>query len=228
MRPRRRCPHLATGPRSTPDDLEYSHVSARGVYAADKEALVFRAGRTAPDAAIEPGFWVMTPLMLPGGASVLVNRGFIAADAKDKPRAPPVGEVTVTGLLRAPEEHGAFTPADAPDKGQWFTRDPAAIAAAMGIAQQAAPFSIDADAAPAPPGQPAGGATVIDIPNSHLSYAITWFGLAAALAAMTIISAMRRRGGFQGAGRDDASATAATTSAAPPRDSGSSVSPNQT
>ena len=40
---------------------------------------------------------------------------------------------------------------------------------------------IDADATPNPGGWPRGGQTIIDIPNNHLSYALTWFGLAVVL-----------------------------------------------
>jgi surfeit locus 1 family protein len=40
---------------------------------------------------------------------------------------------------------------------------------------------IEADATPNPGGWPEGGKTVVDFPNNHLQYAITWFGLAAGL-----------------------------------------------
>jgi surfeit locus 1 family protein len=40
---------------------------------------------------------------------------------------------------------------------------------------------IEADATPNPGGWPKGGQTVVDLPNNHLSYAVTWFGLALCL-----------------------------------------------
>jgi surfeit locus 1 family protein len=46
------------------------------------------------------------------------------------------------------------------------------------------PFFIDAGKAPNPGGLPVGGVTIIDLPNNHLQYAITWYGLAAALAGV--------------------------------------------
>ena len=55
-----------------------------------------------------------------------------------------------------------------------------------------APFSIDADATPNPGGWPKGGATVMKIPNNHLSYALTWFALAATLAAVTAVFIAKR------------------------------------
>ena len=54
------------------------------------------------------------------------------------------------------------------------------MAAADGL-HLAAPVVIEADATPNPGGWPKGGQTVVDFPNNHLSYAMTWFGLAAGL-----------------------------------------------
>jgi surfeit locus 1 family protein len=39
---------------------------------------------------------------------------------------------------------------------------------------------------------PIGGVTIIDLPNSHLQYAVTWYGLAVALAAIVAISWWRK------------------------------------
>ena len=74
----------------------------------------------------------------------------------------------------------------------------------------AAPVVIEADAAPNPGGWPKGGQTVVTFRNEHLSYAITWFGLAAGLhrrlsrlshvqgpAALELNGGRRRVVGFQ-------------------------------
>jgi surfeit locus 1 family protein len=44
-----------------------------------------------------------------------------------------------------------------------------------------APELVEADAAPNPGGWPRGGRTVVEFRNQHLSYAVTWFGLALGL-----------------------------------------------
>lgn len=124
----------------------------------------------------------MTPLRLADGARIIVNRGFIPADQKDRFAASTpdaTNQTAVTGLMRASEPRNWFTPADDPARGQWFTRDPAAIAAALKI-DRAAPFTIDADAG-APGELPQGGETILAFPNNHLGYAFTWFGMALAL-----------------------------------------------
>jgi surfeit locus 1 family protein len=55
-------------------------------------------------------------------------------------------------------------------------------------------FFLDADATPNPSGYPIGGVTQIDLPNNHLAYAVTWYGLAAALVVIAAL-AMRRKAG---------------------------------
>ena len=124
---------------------------------------------------------------------MLVNRGFVPLDRMDaatRREGQVAGIVTVTGLLRLPEERSWFTPADDPARGIWQERDPAAIAKAYGLAR-AAPFFIDADASPNPGGLPQGGETKLVFPNRHLEYAITWFGLAFALLAVFVAFARK-------------------------------------
>ena len=132
-------------------------------------------------------------MRLAEGGEIIVNRGFVPAELKDPARRAAgqiAGEVTVAGLMRRPETRNRFTPADQPDKNLWFTRDPRR-SPRIGAAD-AAPFSIDADDTPNPGGWPKGGATVMTIPNNHLSYALTWFALAATLAAVTVAFAIKR------------------------------------
>ena len=174
-------PRQSEWPALKPEDYEYRHVSLRGRFDGH-EALVFRG--SGPEAGEGPGYLVLSPLILPDGAAVIVNRGFVAGNAKDAAsHAPPAGEVTVTGLMREREPRNLFTPADRPDKDLWFTRDPGAIAAHFRLAG-AAPFSVDEDYSDDAKALPRGGTSVIAFPNNHLSYALTWFGLATALAGV--------------------------------------------
>jgi surfeit locus 1 family protein len=164
-----------------PDDYEYRHVSLRGRFDS-REALVFRG--SGPDAGEGPGYLVLAPLILADGTAVIVNRGFVPGSPQEAAtHAPPRGEVAVTGLMREPEARNLFTPADQPEKNLWFTRDPGAIAAHFGL-RRAAPFSVDADFSGDPKALPRGGTTVIAFPNNHIGYALTWFGLALALAGV--------------------------------------------
>jgi cytochrome oxidase assembly protein ShyY1 len=90
---------------SVPKDLVWRTVTATGRYDTAHEVVV--RGRTEPGGS-SIGYFVLTPLALSDGrGSVLVNRGWVesAADATSYPSvpAPPSGEVTVTGRLRADE-----------------------------------------------------------------------------------------------------------------------------
>ncbi|MEA2758577.1 MAG: surfeit locus 1 family protein [Methylobacteriaceae bacterium] len=173
-----------------PEDYEYRHVMLRARFDR-REALVFRG--SGPEPGEGPGYLVLAPLILPDGSAVIVNRGFVPSVAKDgSTHAPLPGEVAVTGLMREPEPRNLFTPSDQPDKNQWFTRDPRAIANHFGLSR-VAPFTVDADFSGNPKALPRGGTTVIAFPNSHLAYALTWFGLAATLAGVFVAWAWSRR-----------------------------------
>jgi len=67
-----------------------------------------------------------------------------------------------------------------------------AKSASLRAAAEIVPIFIDADATPNPGGFPIGGVTLIDLPNSHLQYAVTWYGLAAALAGVMGVVLWRR------------------------------------
>jgi surfeit locus 1 family protein len=140
------------------------------------------------------GYYLMTPLRLQDGAIVMVNRGFVPTDLRDpakRPQGQLSGEVTVTGLVRAPEERNPFTPADDPARNTWFARDPQAIARAHSLSQ-VAPFYVEADATPNPGGWPKGGQTRLELPNNHLQYAFTWYGIALTLVGVFTAFAWRR------------------------------------
>lgn len=165
-----------------PVDYDFTHVRTTGRFLGGRDALVFM--KPPEGAGREPGYMVVTPFAVAGGGVALVERGFLpASKAEDVAgRAPPAGEMTISGLMRAPQSRNIFTPADAPERFIWYTRDPAAIAATLGLAG-AAPFTLALDGPPAagPNGFPRLVPTTPEIANNHLSYAFTWFSLAAAL-----------------------------------------------
>ena len=158
----------------TRDKDQYRRVTVRGRFLHDKETLV----QAVTDAG--GGFWVMTPLFDDRGFTVLINRGFVPSGRRD-PAVRADGQVegpqTVTGLLRITEPKGGFLRANDPAGDRWRSRDVAAIAARRDLTT-IAPYFIDADARSNPGGWPRGGLTVIRFANSHLVYALTWFGMA--------------------------------------------------
>ena len=181
-------------PRLDPKQYEYRHVRATGVYDFAHQVFVFRALEAPRGRYGGQGYLVMTPLRLADGAIIIVNRGFTPAERKDavSSQTPTGSPIEVVGLMRASEPRNWFTPSDDPAKGDWYTRDPAAIAAAMKL-DRVARFTIDADASPDPAALPEGGETILAFPNNHLSYALTWFGMALALAGVFTAFAWKKR-----------------------------------
>ncbi|WP_369751564.1 MULTISPECIES: SURF1 family protein [unclassified Pandoraea] len=191
---------------------EYRHVSLSGTYQFDKDTLV----QAVTD--LGGGFWVLTPLRTADGGEVLINRGFVPPGWKESVPAVPAGEVTVTGLLRMPEPGGGFLRKNAPSENLWYSRDVAAIATARGLTSaDVAPFFVDADGKPGADASralvsgdaeavtgrapaldyPVGGLTVVQFPNNHMSYLLTWYALAimSAVAGGFVIRLELRKGG---------------------------------
>lgn len=173
-----------------PAAWEYRRVRVEGTFRHEAEMPI--AGRTWAN---KPGWHVVTPLVRSdGGGTVLVNRGFVLHETRD-PASRAAGQVpgvvTVEGLVRVPGRVSWLQPDNRPQQNTWFWYDIPAMARHAGIAD-AAPVIVEAGPAPNPGGQPVGGQTVVNIPNDHLNYALTWYGLAAALLVMWAVGSYRR------------------------------------
>jgi surfeit locus 1 family protein len=171
-------PARADWPQVNAANDEYRHVRVTGTFLHDKETLTQASTR------LGAGFWVLTPLRAADGTVVLVNRGFVPPEARERASRAATeakGEVTVAGLLRITEPKGGFLRKNEPAADRWFSRDVQAIGAAKGLAD-VAPYFVDAEADPSISAEtadyPVRGLTVIAFPNSHLVYALTWYGLA--------------------------------------------------
>jgi surfeit locus 1 family protein len=178
---------------------EYRRVRLTGTFLHDRETLVQAS------TALGSGYWVLTPLKTADGPVVLINRGFVLPERRDRPgRGASGASVTVIGLLRLTEPGGTFLRRNDPAHDRWYSRDVSAISAARGLTG-CPPFFVDAEAATAPQDEsggqavPVAGLTVIAFRNDHLVYAVTWYALAlmAAVAAghLVLVEARSRRDG---------------------------------
>ncbi len=154
---------------------DYLHVALQGYFLNAKESYVFTT-----DAGGDAVYHVLTPFVSVHGQTFMADRGMVPKEKLDpatRREGLIAGETTLNGIWRRPDRPGFFTPSpDAPHR-IWYARDLKAIAAADRVSL-AAPVIIEADATPNQGGWPKGGQTVVDFPNNHLSYAMTWFGLA--------------------------------------------------
>lgn len=169
-------------------DVDYMPVTATGTFVHEGERHFFSTWQGIS------GFDILTPLQLDDGRYVLINRGFVPYDLKDpakRAEGQVTGEVTITGLARNPllAKPSSMLPDNDPAKNMFYWKDRDVMAATAGLPAGYAlvPILIDADKAPNPGGLPIGGVTIIDLPNSHLQYAVTWYGLAAALAGVLLV-----------------------------------------
>ncbi len=196
-------PPAADWPSLPPETFEYRHVQVQGHWLAEKTVLIQAT------TALGQGFWVLTPLQQADGTAVLVNRGFVPGGQRDQWLPPATGAaadgpVTVQGLLRKTEPDGGFLRHNDPVGQRWYSRDVAAIARARQL-PATAPFFVDAglpdpaialnpEAASARAGTwPRQGLTVVRFSNSHLVYALTWFGLAMMVLGSGVLVARYER-----------------------------------
>jgi surfeit locus 1 family protein len=169
---------------------DFRPVIVEGAFRHDLEQLF---GVAAVDGQV--GHRVLAPLVRPDGAAVLVDRGWVPAE-----RAHPAarreglvrGPVRITGIAgyHGDDRPGWFTPDNRPGQGRWYWYDLVALEETLGL--ELLPVVIEADGTPNPGGLPLGGRTPTELPNNHLQYAITWYGLAAGLLGVWISFGLAR------------------------------------
>jgi surfeit locus 1 family protein len=176
-------------------DIEYRTVTATGRYINNKERHFFATWRG------QTGYYIYTPLQLADGRYLFVNRGFVPYENKE-PEMRMQGQLTdqqtVTGLARAklPGKPSSLVPDNDVAKNIFYWKDLDVMASSVDLDKaDVLPFFLDADSTPNPAGFPIGGVTQVDLPNDHLQYAFTWYGLAAVLLVVVAISWFRPRKG---------------------------------
>jgi len=129
---------------------------------------------------------------------VLVDIGWIPLDMKDSSILLPDGPLVAQGVLRAPLEPNLLTPDNDPERRTWYWLDLPEMAKSLDLVSLA-PVVIRAERVRTPDGVPVfadyplQGPTLLEIPNDHLNYAITWFALALVLVAVYLLVVLRHR-----------------------------------
>lgn len=159
------------------EELEYLRICTAGEFLHDKELYVYGSS-----IAGQGGVLIYTPLKLEVG-EIIINRGWVPNQLKE-PENRKEGQVEglqkICGVLRLDRKKSFVTPDNNPDANRWFTPIVGDMAKSVGI-QSGSNFFLEADNTGNPGGYPVGGQTLVNIPNNHLGYAITWFGLALTL-----------------------------------------------
>jgi surfeit locus 1 family protein len=132
------------------------------------------------------GYSILSPLQLNDGRIVMVNRGWIPQDYKDiktRPQTAPRETATITGILRLGPERGPMTPKNQPEKNIWFGRDVAAMAEQAQL-KNVLPLTVDRVGTQDMKKLPVPSDGTIRLRNDHLSYVITWYGIAFSILVM--------------------------------------------
>jgi surfeit locus 1 family protein len=165
-------------------DIEYRRVRLSGRYLNDRE--MFLAGRTFNG---RGGWAVLTPFQTDDGALVIVDRGWVPLDRKERQTRPQSlieGPTTVDGIIRRANLRTYFTPENEPERNLWFSADVQAMARKAGFSD-VRPYLVEGLRHPIPGGFPVGGEIQVALRNDHLQYAITWYALAVALAVIYVL-----------------------------------------
>jgi cytochrome oxidase assembly protein ShyY1 len=172
-------PDPASWPKLTQADHEFTRVKARVSFADARPAWVYTGtSQLRPDVK-GPGYFVFVLAKLPGGETIVIDAGF----TPQMQHPPLAGTAEITGFLRWPEKPGLFVADHDASGDTWFVRDHLAMARTRGWGP-VAPFYIDLESPTPVQGLPKPGPITVHLRNDHLGYALTWFGLAAVLAAV--------------------------------------------
>jgi surfeit locus 1 family protein len=129
-----------------------------------------------------------------GYASVLVDRGFVSDQVSARPPvdAASTAPIHMVGVLRTPDRATFVTPKNELAANRWYSRDVPAMAKALGV-RAPAPLILMAETSANPDWKALDPQPLpAEIPNRHLEYALTWFGLAAALACVYAATLWKR------------------------------------
>lgn len=173
-------------------DPDYQPVEVVGRLLHDKE--LYLASRTYEG---QVGFHVVTPLRLPDGRAVFIDRGWVPPEKLDpalRTDGQIEGEVKVTGLLRSGGWTGwsMFEPVNDVEGNRWIWADLPAMAASAGLEAPVTALYIAAGPGQHPGDYPKGGVTIVEFKNDHLEYAITWFSLAVIMLAVYLGLGLKR------------------------------------
>ena len=185
------------------NDVDYQATTVSGRFS-EGEAPVYATldGRV--------GWHILAPFVVEGGPLdgrvLVVNRGFVPDALRDpasRAGDPPEETLTLTGLARNPlaEKPNRFVPDNAVggEEPEFYWRDYAAILDALEVSDaDALPFLFDIGPVAADRSDPAsrwpqGGTTIVDLPNNHLGYAATWYGIGLGTLGVAVALLWQRR-----------------------------------
>lgn len=164
----------------------FSKVQMEGRFRPDIVALYGSEGRTTRTGPVL-GAHLLGVLEREGGLPVIIDRGWVPQTMRTPP---PDGRITLEGWLRPGESPGMFAATDNAADRRFYTLDPAAIGRALGVGE-VAPFVLVVLGRPSGWDQPEPALVLPRPKNDHLTYAMTWYSLAAVLVVVFLLFARK-------------------------------------
>ena len=171
--------------------LEFRHVILTGQWVKNVEYHLFPRWYQG-----NQGYWIITPLTLRDRRTILINRGWVPLEKKDPATRPETlvrGSARVEGILRLGGERNYFTPESSSTKNIWFARDIEAMAASKQL-QNILPVMVDRVGTQSVDALPVPSDGTITLRNDHLSYIITWYGIALGILTIFLLYHRKPRG----------------------------------
>ncbi len=170
---------IAASPVELPGDPDpeadrYLPVALEGQFTGDELHILFSLKGKGP------GYRIIASYVTQDDRRVLVDRGYIPIDQKEAPR--PAEDMDIVGNLYWPNEIDEFTPTPDLSRDIWFARDVPAMASELDTEPVLVVVREESGSDQFVTPVPVDSAT---IPNDHLQYAVTWFGLAIVWFGMT-------------------------------------------
>lgn len=147
--------------------------------------------------ASQPGVMLTSVFETEDGRQWLVERGWIPESATEDARAGFFGvdgKLAIEAITRPLKRVGPFTPASDFASNRIYAEDRDELNSALGLDLEPLVLVLTSDLPAGPPwdGLPRLSPPEPDLPNNHLGYVVTWYGLAAALLGVYIAFGLAR------------------------------------
>lgn len=169
-------------------ELEFQKVKAEGVFLAD-QALKLQ-GRTHEG---RIGYHLIIPLRLEGGATVLIDRGWVPLNESKESffSQDPAKKVSIQGYIRLKTESNFMTPENRYQEREIYALDPIEVSKSLEMITLL-PFYVVQTGMTEKASFPVPAKSHISLRNFHLQYAITWYSLALLLGMIYILYVRRQ------------------------------------
>ena len=174
------------------DDWLYRKIKIHGDFISQENIFVFTHLSDPRGKFGGAGYWVLNPFKSDEGNIIIINRGFIPQSIFDQfsSSTNKYKENIVTGYVRKFEKENIFTPDKNMEDRILYLFEKNDIKKMFRI-KKIEPYFIDQ--VDDYNSLPQSNETQLKFPNNHLSYAITWYGLATALLFIYFYSIFRRK-----------------------------------